>query len=58
MRSDAHPARPSDYRPLDTFWRKRGYVPREDITASFAWRDVGEAAETEKPMRVWLRRLE
>ena len=57
IRPDTHPARPSDYRPLDTFWRKRGYTPRDDITASFGWRDVGETVETEKPMRMWLRRL-
>ena len=58
IRPDTHPARPAAHRTLDPFWRKRGYVPHEDITASFAWRDVGDTAETEKSMRVWLRRLE
>lgn len=57
IRPETHPARPSDYRSLDTFWRKRGYTPRDDINASFTWCDVGETVETEKPMRVWMRRL-
>lgn len=57
MRPDDHPLRPKDYRPLDGFWRKRGYAPLPGAGARFAWRDVGDAAETEKPMRVWMRDL-
>jgi GNAT superfamily N-acetyltransferase len=34
-----HPARPAGYRPLDDFWRKRGYEPVEGAFARFAWRD-------------------
>ena len=52
-----HPARPSDYAPLDTFWRKRGYAPMDGITASFSWRDLGEVAESPKPMQFWSKRL-
>lgn len=57
IRPDDHPLRPADYRPLDPFWRKRGYEPLPGAAARFAWRDVGDAAETDKPMRVWLRDL-
>ncbi|MGB7430968.1 MAG: GNAT family N-acetyltransferase [Ahrensia sp.] len=52
-----HPARPHDYTPLDAFWKKRGYAPLEGIKTQFAWRDVGDAAETEKPMRYWHKAL-
>lgn len=50
-----HPARPPDYRPLDGFWNKRGYVKRNDLVTSFAWKETGEAAATDKPMTFWLK---
>lgn len=57
VRPSDHPMRPKTYRPLDDFWRKRGYVPRPDIRAGFSWKDVGAQTETEKPMEFWLRAL-
>ena len=57
IRPADHPARPADYRPLDAFWRKRGYETLEGAVAHFPWADIGDEAETEKPMAVWLRRL-
>ncbi|MGF1502394.1 MAG: GNAT family N-acetyltransferase [Paracoccaceae bacterium] len=57
IRPDDHPARPADYRPLDGFWTKRGYAPAPGIEARFAWRDIGETAETEKRLQFWFRRL-
>jgi len=57
LRPADHPARPTDYRPLDRFWRKRGYTPLPDVIAHFAWRDLGAAEETEKPLQFWMRRL-
>ncbi len=58
IRPHDHPLKPGDYRPLDAFWRKRGYEKVEGLTVSFPWKDVGEAQETEKPMQVWLRKLD
>lgn len=52
-----HAARPAHYTPLDGFWRKRGYAPVDGLTTRFAWRDVGEHAETEKPMQFWMKSL-
>ena len=52
-----HPLRPEGYRPLDDFWRKRGYRPVEGMTTTFPWRDLGEAAETAKPMQFWSKAL-
>lgn len=57
IRPPDHPARPQAYRPLDPFWRARGYAPLAGAVAGFAWRDVGAAEETAKPMQVWLRAL-
>ncbi|CAM3347495.1 N-acetyltransferase domain-containing protein [Deinococcus saxicola] len=56
QRAADHPARPADYRPLNAFWAARGYVERSDLQTTMRWQDVGETAETPKPMRFWLRR--
>ncbi|MCB1970415.1 MAG: GNAT family N-acetyltransferase [Geminicoccaceae bacterium] len=57
VRPDDHPARPVGYRPLDPFWRKRGYAPVDGLVGSFTWRDVGEVAATGKPMQFWMKQL-
>lgn len=57
IRPADHPARPADYRPLDAFWRKRGYEPLPGVIAHFSWKDLGQAEETEKPLQFWMRRL-
>ncbi|MFM7345322.1 MAG: GNAT family N-acetyltransferase [Tagaea sp.] len=58
VRPPDHPARPKDFVPLDAFWAKRGFAPRPDLTASFEWRDVGDATPTRKPMGFWLKNLD
>ncbi|MEM6479793.1 MAG: GNAT family N-acetyltransferase, partial [Pseudomonadota bacterium] len=55
-RSD-HPLKPRAYRPLDPFWRSRGYAPIDGAVARFAWRDVNESEETQKPLQLWARRI-
>lgn len=57
MRPVDHPARPDDYRPLDAFWRLRGYAPLDGVAASFHWKDIGEAEESGKPLQFWMRAL-
>lgn len=53
IRPDDHPARPLEHRPLDAFWRKRGYRPLGGVIAHFSWLDVGDAEESAKPMQFW-----
>jgi GNAT superfamily N-acetyltransferase len=57
QRPDTHPQRPHDYVPHDAFWRKRGYVRMPALRLHFAWRDLGDASESEKPMVVWIKEL-
>ena len=57
MRPADHPARPADYVPLDGFWGKRGYAPMAGVVAGYAWQDLGEAEESEKPMQFWMKSL-
>nr|BDT27332.1 GNAT family N-acetyltransferase [Bacteriovorax sp. HI3] len=52
-----HPMKPEGYSPLDEFWKKRGYVKQENLRSEFSWQDIGESAETKKPMIYWMKSL-
>ncbi|MEO1747786.1 MAG: GNAT family N-acetyltransferase [Pseudomonadota bacterium] len=56
-RSDNHPMKPPNYKPLDAFWRKRGYAKMDGLEAEFAWKDLGDTTETSKTMQFWQKRL-
>ena len=53
-----HPLRPAGFVPLDAFWQKRGYAKHPGLQTRYAWTDLGDASDTEKPMTFWLKRLE
>jgi len=55
IRPAEHSARPADYRPLDHFWRARGYVPVPGLTIAMDWKEVGEDAASAKQLQVWMR---
>ena len=57
QRPAEHPARPADYRPLDAFWRKRGYRPLPGAIAQYHWKDIGDTGESAKPLQFWIREL-
>lgn len=57
QRPQAPPNLPFGFRSLHGFWRSRGYVERPDLHTTLRWADVGEAEETPKVMRFWVRRL-
>lgn len=57
VRPADHPLRPLDYRPLDGFWRKRGYAPLDGVIAEFRWKDIDLPEETAKPLQFWMRDL-
>lgn len=52
-----HPRRPTDYVPLDNFWRKRGYEKHDDLNTTFSWKELGEESESPKPMTFWMKRI-
>jgi GNAT superfamily N-acetyltransferase len=56
-RPKAHPLRPPDYVPHDAFWTKRGFVRHAELVSSFSWKDLGDEAESSKPMVYWLKSL-
>lgn len=53
-----HPPRPDGYRPLDAFWRGRGYVKHPELVTTYSWKDLDETQQTPKPMTFWLKTLE
>lgn len=57
QRPKDHPLRPTDYRPLDGFWQKRGYSPLAGVLASFEWKDIDQPKETAKRLQFWVRSL-
>ena len=57
VRPQDHPMRPAGYTPLDPFWRGRGYAPVPGAVARFKWTDLGDSAQSEKPLQVWMRAL-
>ena len=56
VRPESHPARPSDYTPLDAFWAKRGYALLTGLQTELAWKEHGEVEESPKLMQYWWRR--
>lgn len=57
MRPADHPARPAQYRSNHAFWEKRGYAQLPGVEAEFAWKDMGDTAETRKRLQFWMRAL-
>ena len=57
IRPKEHPLHPTEYTPLDPFWRKRGYQPLTGVVAEFAWKDIDQPKETTKALQFWLRDL-
>jgi GNAT superfamily N-acetyltransferase len=57
IRPENHPAKPTDYRPLDSFWKKRGYRKVDGLVSELAWKEFGEAQESAKKMQYWMRAL-
>ncbi len=56
-RPENHPLRPSDYRPLDTFWQQQGYTRQPDLVTFYNWKDIDEAEERLKRMVFWTKKI-
>lgn len=57
IRDAEDPRKPDGYRPLDAFWTARGYAPLPGALAQIAWRDIGAAEDSIKPLQFWTRAL-
>ncbi len=57
VRPQGHPARPSDTRPLDEFWRRQGYSPVPDLYCNMSWREIGAMNDSELTLQFWVKSL-
>ncbi len=57
VRPENDPHRPDGYRPLDGFWRRRGYVPYPRLMCHMAWREIGDEAARRHDLSFWIRSL-
>ena len=48
-----HPQRPVDYKPLQGFWRNRGFLDEPSLRTTYQWRDLGEPAQSSKIVSFW-----
>lgn len=56
-RPETHPRRPADYKPLNGFWRNRGFLHDPALRTHYAWRDLDETHSSEKIMSFWTKEL-
>jgi GNAT superfamily N-acetyltransferase len=56
-RPDDHPSRPATTASLDAFWRRRGYAPVPDFPCTIRWKEIGQHAESDLAMQVWVKSL-
>lgn len=52
-RSPTDSRRPTQYKPLDEFWHKRGYLKQPTLQTSFEWKEVDSVAPTQQTMTFW-----
>ena len=56
-RDAGDPRRPEGARGNEAFWARRGYARQPGMTMHLSWKEIGEAAESAKPLTFWLRPL-
>ncbi|CAM4095752.1 GNAT family acetyltransferase [Pseudomonas reidholzensis] len=56
-RPAGHPRRPADYKPLQGFWRNRGFLHEPSLRTRHAWRDLDQQEQSAKIMSFWLKAL-
>lgn len=58
VRPEDDPRKPTDYIPLDDFWKKRGYVKQLDMVSEMLWPDIGEEKSSSKQIAFWIKDLD
>jgi GNAT superfamily N-acetyltransferase len=56
-RGDNHPSKPEIYRSPESLWSRYGFQKKPNSFVYLKWLDLGNQAETEKPMNVWIKEL-
>jgi len=53
VRREDHPLQPKPYYPLDSFWRKRRYLPKEGYQCTRKWKQIDTEEEVENTLQFW-----
>lgn len=56
-RPSNHLLRPQGYKPLDEFWKSRGFSPAAGLFTEYSWKDRDEKEETVKKLNYWLKNI-
>lgn len=57
MRDERDLRKPSDYRPLNSFWTKRGFAMEHGLLAEFSWKEPDTAEEISHRLQFWVKTL-
>lgn len=57
LRAEDHHLKPDDHIPLDSFWKKRGYVFHPNLKCHLKWQDLDEEEESPKTVAYWIKEL-
>lgn len=57
LRPQDHPLKPAHYRPLDPFWRARGYRRLDGAIAQFDWQDIDASEQSPHELQFWMKPL-
>jgi GNAT superfamily N-acetyltransferase len=56
-RLEDDPLKPTDYYPLDDFWRKRGFIHHKELSLIQTWKSFDEETPSEKECSFWIKKL-
>lgn len=55
LRTENDLRKPLDYKSLNSFWNRQGYIKHPDLIADFSWKEIGAVEETKHPMVFWIK---
>ena len=55
VRTENDLRKPLNYKSLNSFWNRQGYVKHPDLIADFSWKEIGAIEETKHPMVFWIK---
>lgn len=55
VRTENNLTKPLDYKSLNSFWHRQGYVKNPDLVVDFSWKEIGAVEETKHPMVFWIK---
>lgn len=56
QRPEDHPLKPQEYKPLHSFWHRRGYQERPELSVFLNWKDRDQEKEDTKKLNFWMKK--